>query len=195
MLGNHSPGRIKVWRDYVYYIGLFSLGQVLLWCFCVFVSSTFIIGPVRCDGCGSLLFITDFLRDKVEQVRASLWYCHRVFCLPQHHLFSRILNFLEPQIFFHLLVLVVRPSPWKSVWCVVDGDNWKMMFDFYSVNCLVWWFTGESSTELEKLGETWWNPWLSAIIKLFRAWLPSPLIIRPVTSPLWTLIIMISDTS
>ena len=30
----------------------------------------------------------------------------------------------------------------------------------------------------KKLGETWWKAWLSLIIKLFRPWLSSPLIIR-----------------
>ena len=73
-----------------------------------------------------------------------------------------------------------------------DGDNvgrWYSSFILSTVWC------GESSAELEKLGETWWNPWLSVIIKLFRALLSSPLIIRHVTSPLRTLIITISDTS
>ncbi len=39
--------------------------------------------------------------------------------------------------------------------------------------------SGGWSAELEKLGETWWKAWLSPdlIIKLFRAWLWSPLII------------------
>ncbi len=39
-------------------------------------------------------------------------------------------------------------------------------------------WSGESTGELENLGETWWKPWLSVIIKLFMAWLSNPLIIR-----------------
>ncbi len=31
---------------------------------------------------------------------------------------------------------------------------------------------------IANLGETWWKPWLSVIIKLFMAWLSSPWIIR-----------------
>jgi hypothetical protein len=44
----------------------------------------------------------------VTQVRTSVRYCHRPLL-----------------------------SSWKSGWCVVDGENGKMIFDFYSVNCLV----------------------------------------------------------
>jgi hypothetical protein len=49
--------------------------------------------------------------------------------------------------------------------------------------------------ELENLGETWWEPWLSVIIKLFMAWLSRPLIIRlfPLNSVPW--LSRISDTS
>ena len=73
-------------------------------------------------------------------------------CLPRYHLFSRELKFLEPQFFFHRLTLTVNPSPWKSVWCVVDGDNGKIIFYFYSGNCLVRWIVGSR-------GETLGYPW------------------------------------
>ncbi len=49
-----------------------------------------------------------------------------------------------------------------------------MILDFYSVKFLVWWIVGK----IGNLGETWWNPWLSVIIKLFMTLLSSPLIIR-----------------
>ena len=50
---------------------------------------------------------------------------------------------------------------------------------WYSIFILSTVWSGESSAELQRLGETWWKSWLSLIIKLFRAWLSSPLIIRP----------------
>ena len=96
--------------------------------------------------------------------------------------------------FFRRLVLSVSPSQWKSGWCVVDGENGKMIFHFLSAILSTIW-SGESSSELEKLGETWWKAWLSLIIKLSRAWLSRPLIIRPRGDCFLPLIITISDTS
>ena len=60
------------------------------------------------------------------------------FCLPRYHLFSQELKFSWTSNFFSP-VDPDNPCPWKCVRCVVDGDNGKMIFDFYSVNCLVWW--------------------------------------------------------
>ena len=48
------------------------------------------------------------------------------------------MEILNTDAFAPLLGLPVRNTgPWKSGWCVVDGENGKMIFDFYSVNCLV----------------------------------------------------------
>jgi hypothetical protein len=102
-------------------------------------------------------------------------------------------------------------------WCVVDRDGswryweleddiryWECEDDFYSVNCLV-------QNILVNRRQNWilvncrqnWKSWerrgenldYQVIIKLFRAWLSNPLIIRPGRGWDLTLIITISDTS
>ncbi len=70
---------------------------------------------------------------------------------------------------FFLTGWQVGHREWKSVVCTAFGEG-------YITFCSAW--SSESSGELENLGEMWWKPWLSVIIKLYIPWLSSPLIIR-----------------
>ena len=70
----------------------------------------------------------------------------------------RELIFSSPQIFFSP-GLTINPSPWKSGRCVVDGENGKMIFDFYSVNCLVRWIVHRIVKVWERRGEKFYYHW------------------------------------
>jgi hypothetical protein len=90
------------------------------------VRSTLISGPVSCEGYGTLLLNTDYVRQ---------WYG----CV----FLSGTTTF-----FRHGLDLSVRPG-------LVDesNENKKNRIVFILILSTVW--SGESSAELEKLGETW----------------------------------------
>ena len=58
-----SPNRVKVWRGCVHSIVFFPLKQIPIRGWLVFVNCTLISGRVRCDGCGTILPITDCVRE------------------------------------------------------------------------------------------------------------------------------------
>ena len=69
----------------------------------------------------------------------------------------------------------------------------RWYYDSIFILSTVW--ASESSAEFDKLGKTWWKSWLPLIIKLFRAWLSSLMILRPRGNCDLTLVVTIGDTS
>jgi hypothetical protein len=64
----------------------------------------------------------------------------------------------------------LTPKPTRKAEALAKGHPWAVI--------LLSPWSGESSGELENLGETWWKSWLSVIIKIFMSWLSNPVIIR-----------------
>jgi hypothetical protein len=157
----------------------------------VLVNCTLLSGRARCDRCGTLLCNTDCVRQcpmcALLRGTATVPYA----LLPCHHYHRPRARLLRPgdcknwTIFFLTDGWSLSASPGcaqgtRTRWCLIF------------ILLRAW--SGESSGELENLGETWWKPWLSVTIKLFRSWLSSLLINRlfPLNSLPW--LSRISDT-